>query len=147
MSSFLNVSDGLHFSVDLINSGSVRLLLCRAGSLVAENKDNGHHRQANRITSFMYIATQTLEVQCSSLITLCLDSIEMAHVISELCSKGIILQRNYRKMTILWSFSYNYFVKFHGKRFGSHNFQICVKVRCIIMGLHCMSHKEHVESE
>ena len=27
--------------------------------------------------------------------------------------KGSILQRNYRKMTILWSFPYNFFVKFH----------------------------------
>ena len=34
-------------------------------------------------------------------------------VISELCYKGIILQRNSRKMTILWSFSFNSFVKFH----------------------------------
>ena len=32
-------------------------------------------------------------------------------VISELCYKGILLQRNYRKMTISWSFSYNSFVK------------------------------------
>ena len=33
--------------------------------------------------------------------------------ISESCYKGIILQRNYRKTTILWSFSYYSFVKFH----------------------------------
>ena len=51
------------------------------------------------------------------------------HVISELCYKGTILQRNYRKMTIktilqrnyqkmtiLWSFSYNFFVKFYGRK-------------------------------
>ena len=31
----------------------------------------------------------------------------MDHVISEPCYDGTILQRNYRKMTILWSFSYN----------------------------------------
>ena len=29
--------------------------------------------------------------------------------------KWTILQRNYRKMTILWSFSYSAFLKFHGK--------------------------------
>ena len=46
--------------------------------------------------------------------------IEMDSVISALCYKGTILQRNYMKMTISWSFSYNYFVKFHGKEFGNH---------------------------
>ena len=42
----------------------------------------------------------------------------MGSVISEL---GQFLQRKYRKMTIIWSFPYNSFVKFHGKKFGSHN--------------------------
>ena len=37
----------------------------------------------------------------------------MDSVISELCYKGIILRRNYKEMTIPWSFSYNSFVKFH----------------------------------
>ena len=36
-------------------------------------------------------------------------------VIRELCYKGTILQRNYEKLTISWSFLYNSFVKFHGK--------------------------------
>ena len=36
-------------------------------------------------------------------------------VISEPCYKETILQKNYRKMTIIWSFSYNSIVKFHGK--------------------------------
>ena len=36
-------------------------------------------------------------------------------VISELCYKGTTLQRNYKKMTISWSFRYNSFVIFHGK--------------------------------
>ena len=40
----------------------------------------------------------------------------MDHVIHESCYKGIILQRNSKKMTILWSFSYNSFVKFCGKK-------------------------------
>ena len=54
-------------------------------------------------------------VQCNTFITLSLGSIGMDHVISELCYKGTILQRNYRKMTILWSFSYKFFVNLHGK--------------------------------
>ena len=49
-------------------------------------------------------------------ITLCLGYIGMDRVISELCYKGTTLQKNYRKMTILWSFSYNFFVKFHGNK-------------------------------
>ena len=56
-----------------------------------------------------------MEVQCRSFIALYLGSIRTDHVISEPCYKGMILQRNYRKMTILWSFSYDPFVKFHGK--------------------------------
>ena len=37
-------------------------------------------------------------------------------VLSELCYIGKILQRNYRKMTISWSFSYNSFVKCQVKK-------------------------------
>ena len=48
------------------------------------------------------------EVQCNLFIALCFGSIEMDHVISEPCYKRTILQWNYRKMTILWSFSYNF---------------------------------------
>ena len=59
---------------------------------------------------------ETKSVQCSPFIMIYLRSIGMDHVISELCYKGTILQRNYRKMTIPWSFSYNSFVKFHGKK-------------------------------
>ena len=44
-----------------------------------------------------------------------LGSIGMDHVLSESCYKETILQWNYRKMTILLSFSYNSFVKFYGK--------------------------------
>ena len=43
-------------------------------------------------------------------------SVGMDPVISELCHRGTILQRNYRKITILWSFSYTFFVKFCGKK-------------------------------
>ena len=39
----------------------------------------------------------------------------------ELCYKGTILQRNSRKMTIKWSFSFNSFVNLCGQKFVSHN--------------------------
>ena len=52
------------------------------------------------------------QIQCSPFITLCLGSIGMDHVVSEFCYKETILQSNYRKMTILWSFSC---AIFHGK--------------------------------
>ena len=51
----------------------------------------------------------------------------MDSVISKLCYKETILHRNYRKMTIKWSFSYNSFVKFHGKKFGSDNMNVISK--------------------
>ena len=50
-----------------------------------------------------------------------LASIGMDHNVSESCYKGKILQRNCRKMTMKWSFSYNSFVKFHVNKYGSHN--------------------------
>ena len=55
-------------------------------------------------------------IQYSPFIMLYLGSIGMDCAISEPCYKGTILQRNYRKMTIKWSFSYNSFVKFHGTK-------------------------------
>ena len=54
----------------------------------------------------------------------------MYHVLSEACYKGTILQKNYRKMTIPWSFSYNPFVKFHGKINGSHNMTVLYPNLC-----------------
>ena len=49
------------------------------------------------------------------------DTTGMDLVVRELCYNGTILQRNYREMTITWSFSNNSFVKFHGKIFfGSY---------------------------
>ena len=52
------------------------------------------------------------EITC---MVLCLGN----KVITELCYKlkGTILQKNYRKMTIKWSFLYNSIVKFHGKKY------------------------------
>ena len=46
----------------------------------------------------------------------------MDSVINGWCYKGTLLQRNYRIMTMKWSFScINSFIKFHGKKNGSHN--------------------------
>ena len=36
-----------------------------------------------------------------------------------------------------WSFSYNSFVKFHGKKNESQYIQMCGILRCIIKQLHC----------
>ena len=58
-------------------------------------------------------------------------SIGMYHVASESCYEGIILQRNYRKMTILWSFAYNSFVKFYVKNMG-HNMTLLYPNLCYI---------------
>ena len=59
---------------------------------------------------------------------LCLGSIEMDCAISESCYKGKTLQRNDRKMTMEWSFSYNSFVKFDGnKNLGSHKMTVISK--------------------
>ena len=62
----------------------------------------------------------------------------MKCVISESCFKGTILQRNFRKMTIKWPFSYNSFVKFHGKEIWEPQHDcfitICVIIRCVIKG-------------
>ena len=55
------------------------------------------------------------KLQCSPIIMLDLGSIGMASVISKSFCKGTILQRNYRKMTTSWSYSYISFVKLHGK--------------------------------
>ena len=60
------------------------------------------------------------------------------------CYKGTVLQRNYRTMTISWSFHFpihfNSFVKFHGKNIcePQHDYyvQICATM-CVIKGLHC----------
>ena len=59
----------------------------------------------------------------------------------EVCNKATILQRNYMKMPILWSFSYNSFVKFQGKGIweplhGHIISKIHVIMRRVIMGLH-----------
>ena len=81
-------------------------------------------------------------LQCSSFITLCLWSKGMDCVISKRCYKGTSFKRNYRKMTISWSFSYNSFLKFHGKKnWGfltlSGYIQSRLILRCVIKRLHC----------
>ena len=50
-------------------------------------------------------------------------------------------------MTILWSFSYNSFVKFHGKKFGIHNItllypNLCYNEMCY-KGTEMYAHKEY----
>ena len=52
-------------------------------------------------------------------------SIGVDWFIKEQCYKATILQRNYKKMTILWSFSYKSFEKFH------------VIMKCVIKGQYC----------
>ena len=51
-------------------------------------------------------------------------------VISAMSYKGAILQRNYRKMVISWSFSDNSFIKLHGKKIGSHNMTVLYPNLC-----------------
>ena len=84
-------------------------------------------RVTNGITELCFITgpvdrspIYNIYVQRGNLIILCLGSIGMVIVLSDLCHEGTILQRNYRKMTILWSFSFNSFVKFHGKKNREH---------------------------
>ena len=60
------------------------------------------------------------KLHLSLFVRLCFGFIGMDHVISELCYKGTILQRNYRKeKTISWSVSYNSFVKIYVKNLGA----------------------------
>ena len=47
---------------------------------------------------------------------LCLGSTGVDQIVSAFSYEETILQRNYRKMTILWSLSCNSLVKFHGKK-------------------------------
>ena len=57
-------------------------------------------------------------------------SIGMKPVMSDLSYKGTILQRHYRKITIKWSFSYNSFVKFHGKNIWGHSMTVLYPNPC-----------------
>ena len=81
-----------------------------------------HERNLSLSPQIQYRVDQTgqtfrlIKIQYSPFIMLCLGSIGIDCVISESCYNGTILQRNYRKMTILWSFSYNSFVNFHGTK-------------------------------
>ena len=58
--------------------------------------------------------------------------------ISGSCYKGTFLQRIYRKMTILWSFSFNSFVKLIGKTIWEPQHSRVVMMRCGIKELHCI---------
>ena len=67
---------------------------------------------------FMQYLKSVLNDIVHSLYIAIVRTIGMGCFISELCYKGTILHRNYRKITILWSFSYNSFVKFHDMKKG-----------------------------
>ena len=56
-----------------------------------------------------------------SLIMLCFRSLGKDCILRESSYEGTILQRNYKKMTMEWSFSYNSLVKFNYEKFGSSN--------------------------
>ena len=64
----------------------------------------------------IFFKSNSLTIQHNPFIMLCLRSTGMGSVINEQHYKETILQRNYRKMTIKWSFSYNFFVKNYGKK-------------------------------
>ena len=70
------------------------------------------------------------EIRCSSFITSCLGSIGIDPVISDFVFLSEILQKNYKKMTMLWSFSCNSFVKF--MVYGSHNITVLYPNLCKI---------------
>ena len=74
-----------------------------------------------------YVINTKSQVRYRPYITPYLWSIGMDSIISEPCYSGAILQMNYKKMTITWSFSYNAFVKFHGKKLGSHSVTVTSK--------------------
>ena len=69
------------------------------------------YRDLGIVLNLQQVSSRAM-IQCSPFM---FGSIAMDPVICELCYTETILQRNYRKMTILWSFSYNSFVKkIHG---------------------------------
>ena len=71
-----------------------------------------------------------------------LEFIGMYHAISEMCYKGTILQWNYRSMTISSSYSYNFFVKFQGKRIGATTCQCYIQfpviMRCALKEMNAL---------
>ena len=56
----------------------------------------------------------------------------MEHVISESCNIETILLKNYRKLSMKWSFSYNSLVTLHGKKTRSHNITVLYPYLCYI---------------
>ena len=74
----------------------------------------------------------------------------MDRVLSQPCYKGTILQRNYRKITIIWSFSYNLFVKFHGEKMESTTWTCYIQIhgimRYVIKGLYTFWEKKIIHT-
>ena len=62
-------------------------------------------------TLIRYLFAPKMAIHLSSFITLCLGSIGMYRVLSEPRYKGTVLLKNYRKVTITWSFSYDSMIK------------------------------------
>ena len=69
----------------------------------------------NSVAQRMGVFHSESSIQCSPFIMLCSGCIGMDCYTWIMLYKGTILQNNYRKMTISWSFSYNSFVKFSKK--------------------------------
>ena len=74
-------------------------------------------------------------VQCSPFIMLYLGSMGIDCVITESCYIGTFLQRKNRKMTIKWSFSYNSFVKFNGKKIWEPQHDHVISKSVLIKGM------------
>ena len=81
------------------------------------NQDRLFFHQHNKLTFLkLHCWTDWKSVNLSPFLILYLGSIGITSV---LCYKGKILQRNYGKMTILWSFSYKSFVKCHEEKIST----------------------------
>ena len=92
-------------------------------------------KQQYRIRIFMTIAVQSLFNA--------MFGVHRNRLNSVITINGTILQRNHRKMTMKWSFSYDSFVEFHGiKNLEPNDFVICfivnrhraVPVQCYVWG-------------
>ena len=70
-------------------------------------------------------------VHGSPLITLCLGSIGMDHVINVSCYKGTMFQRNYRKMTIYGHFPISPSKNTVVKKFGSNKMTMLYPIHVI----------------
>ena len=75
-----------------------------------------------------YFYIKDIQHECSAVYSPMFGGIDQVR--NELCYKGTILQRNYRKMTILWSFSLDSFVEFHGNFFSAATANSYIEILC-----------------